>query len=217
MCIRDRYKEEVFSRMKRMVDYAVEQDVVLLHENEKEIYGDIASRCLELMEAFYGDHFKGVFDFANFVQCGQDTLEAYEMLKPYIFYIHIKDALQEDGEVVLPGDGDGNVKEILSMLDSTGYKGFLSLEPHLVSFDGLDKLCLLYTSWDLSIPIRPTGWRNPIIHGSTERRLCQELQRRFPGIKSRYFTGESVKNWECRILRKKTIRNCEACITARCV
>ena len=88
------YKEEVFSRMKRMVDYAVEQDVVLLHENEKEIYGDIASRCLELMEAFYGDHFKGVFDFANFVQCGQDTLEAYEMLKPYIFYIHIKDALQ---------------------------------------------------------------------------------------------------------------------------
>ena len=134
------YKEEVFSRMKRMVDYAVEQDVVLLHENEKEIYGDIASRCLELMEAFYGDHFKGVFDFANFVQCGQDTLEAYEMLKPYIFYIHIKDALQEDGEVVLPGDGDGNVKEILSMLDSSGYKGFLSLEPHLVSFDGLDKL-----------------------------------------------------------------------------
>ena len=46
------YKEEVFSRMKRMVDYAVEQDVVLLHENEKEIYGDIANRCLELMEAF---------------------------------------------------------------------------------------------------------------------------------------------------------------------
>ena len=134
------YKEEVFSRMKRMVDYAVEQEVVLLHENEKEIYGDIASRCLELMEAFYGDHFKGVFDFANFVQCGQDTLEAYEMLKPYIFYIHIKDALKEDGEVVLPGDGDGNVKEILSMLDSSGYKGFLSLEPHLVSFDGLDKL-----------------------------------------------------------------------------
>ena len=75
--------------MKRMVDYAVEQDVVLLHENEKEIYGDIASRCLELMEAFYGDHFKGVFDFANFVQCGQDTLEAYEMLKPYIFYIPV--------------------------------------------------------------------------------------------------------------------------------
>lgn len=134
------YKDEVFSRIKRMVDYAAEQDVVLLHENEKGIYGDAASRCLELMEAFYGEHFKCVFDFANFIQCGQDTMEAYEMLKPYIFYIHIKDAKMADGEVVLPGDGDGRVKEILTMLDASGYEGFLSLEPHLVSFDGLERL-----------------------------------------------------------------------------
>lgn len=136
----EKYKDEVFSRMRRMVEYAAEQNVVLLHENEKEIYGDIASRCLELMEAFYGDHFKCVFDFANFVQCGQDTLEAYEMLKPYTAYIHVKDAMAETGEVVLPGDGDGNVREILAMLEAAGYQGFLSLEPHLVSFDGLDKL-----------------------------------------------------------------------------
>lgn len=134
------YRDEVFSRMKRMAEYAAEKNVVLLHENEKEIYGDSASRCLELMEAFYGDHFKGVFDFANFVQCGQDTLEAFEMLKPYTAYIHVKDAVAASGEVVLPGDGDGNVRKILAMLDNAGYQGFLSLEPHLVSFDGLDKL-----------------------------------------------------------------------------
>lgn len=136
----EKYKEEVFSRMKRMVEYAAEQNVVLLHENEKEIYGGVGSRCLELMEEFYGDHFKAVFDFANFVQCGQDTLEAFEMLKPYTAYIHVKDALAENGEVVLPGDGDGHVQEILAMLEDAGYQGFLSLEPHLVSFDGLDKL-----------------------------------------------------------------------------
>lgn len=134
------FKAEVWSRMKRMVDYAAGQGVVLLHENEKEIYGDTAGRCLELMEDFYGDYFKCVFDFANFVQCGQDTMEAYEMLKPYIAYIHVKDARLEDGEVVLPGDGDGRVKDILSLLHQAGYQGFLSLEPHLVSFDGLDKL-----------------------------------------------------------------------------
>lgn len=136
----EKYKDEVFARMRRMVEYAKEQDVILLHENEKEIYGDIGSRCLELMEEFYGDHFKCVFDFANFVQCGQDTLEAFEMLKPYTAYIHVKDALAENGEVVLPGDGDGHVQEILAMLEAEGYQGFLSLEPHLVSFDGLDKL-----------------------------------------------------------------------------
>lgn len=136
----EQYREEVLTRIKRMVTYAGEQGLILLHENEKDIYGDTAPRCLELMEACYGESFQCVFDFANFVQCGQDTEEAYEMLKPYIKYIHIKDAKMEDGEVVLPGDGDGHVKSILSRLDEAGYNGFLSLEPHLVSFGGLEKL-----------------------------------------------------------------------------
>lgn len=135
-----KYREEVHRRLRRFVDYAEKQDVILLHENEKGIYGDTADRCLDLMKTFYGKHFQCVFDFANFVQCGQDTMEAYEILKPYITYLHVKDARMADGKVVLPGDGDGNVAEILSLLDEAGYDGVLSMEPHLVSFDGLDKL-----------------------------------------------------------------------------
>ena len=128
------YKEEVFARMKQMVDYAAGQGIILLHENEKGIYGDNAPRCLELMEAFYGENFKCTFDFANFVQCRQDTLEAYELLKPYIHYVHIKDAEWETGHVVPAGQGDGHVAEILGKLDAAGYEGFLSLEPHLANF-----------------------------------------------------------------------------------
>ncbi|MBS6195695.1 MAG: sugar phosphate isomerase/epimerase [Clostridiales bacterium] len=134
------YREEVLKRTARMADYAKKHQVILLHENEKEIYGDTAERCLDLMKNFYGENFQCTFDFANFVQCGQDTMEAYQMLKPYIAYIHVKDALAENGEVVLPGDGDGNVKEILRMLEQEGFEGFLSLEPHLVNFAGLENL-----------------------------------------------------------------------------
>lgn len=134
------YKDEVFARLARFVEYAKEQDVILLHENEKDIYGDIAPRCKEIMEAFYGDHMKAVFDFANFVQCGQETLEAYEMMKPYIAYVHIKDALAADAQVVPAGHGDGNVEKILGMLKESGYKGFLSLEPHLADFAGFSAL-----------------------------------------------------------------------------
>lgn len=134
------YRNEVMDRVGRMVDYAKEHQVVLLHENEKEIYGDNAMRCEELMKAFYGEHFQCTFDFANFVQCGQDTLEAYDMLKPYISYVHVKDALADSGEVVLAGDGAGHVKEILTLLEERGYKGFLSLEPHLTNFVGSEKL-----------------------------------------------------------------------------
>lgn len=134
------YKEEVFARLGKFLDYAKEHNIILLHENEKDIYGDVACRCKEIMEAFYCDNFKAVFDFANFVQCGQDTLEAYEMLKPYIAYIHIKDAYAKDGSVVPAGTGDGNVKEILKHLFDGGYEGVLSLEPHLIDFSGFANL-----------------------------------------------------------------------------
>lgn len=136
----EKYKSQVFERLQKFADYARDHQVVLLHENEKEIYGDNAKRCLEIMQEFYGEHFKAVFDFANFVQCNQDTREAYQLLKPYISYIHIKDAKAESGIVVPAGYGDGNVEEILKSLLEEGYEGFLSLEPHLTDFTGFGTL-----------------------------------------------------------------------------
>lgn len=136
----EEYRAEVLHRLGQMVAYAKEHQVILLHENEKGIYGEDAARCKELMDAFYGEHFKCIFDFANFVQCKQDTMEAYEVLKPYIHYLHIKDAMWGNGEVVPAGMGDGRVKEILSFLDMSGFEGYLSLEPHLASFAGLEML-----------------------------------------------------------------------------
>lgn len=134
------YKDEVFRRLEILITYAKEHDVVLMHENEKGIYGDIAIRCKDLMDRFYGDHFKCIFDFANFVQCNQDTIEAYGMLEPYISYVHVKDAKETNKEVVLPGDGDGHVEEILRCLSDKGYNGYLSIEPHLADFSGMDQL-----------------------------------------------------------------------------
>lgn len=134
------YKNQVMDQLGQFVDYAKANKVLLLHENEKDIYGDMAERCLEIMKEFYGDHFQAVFDFANFVQCKQDTLEAYDMLKPYISYVHIKDALWSDASVVPAGMGDGNVEKILRKLKDSGYQGFLSLEPHLSDFAGFSAL-----------------------------------------------------------------------------
>ena len=136
----DAWEDEVMRRLEKLADYARRQNVVLLHENEKGIYGDIAPRCVRIMERLYSGHFQAVFDFANFVQCGQDTLEAYERMKPYIAYIHIKDARNGSGQVTPAGWGDGNVKEILGKLKESGYAGFLSLEPHLTDFVGFRSL-----------------------------------------------------------------------------
>ncbi len=135
----EKYRDEVMRRLKAMVALAEEEGVVLLHENEKDIYGDIACRCAEIFEEISSPNLRGVFDPANFVQCGQDTDEGYELLKDYIDYMHIKDALA-DGTVVPSGKGDGNVEKILRRLKDRGYTGFLSLEPHLGSFEGLQEL-----------------------------------------------------------------------------
>lgn len=133
------YRDEVIERLNEMTAIAAKNDIILLHENEKGIYGDIASRCKEILSEVNSPNLKAVFDPANFIQCGQDTLEAYELLKPYIVYMHIKDA-KKDGSVVPAGYGEGNVEAILKMLYENGYEGFLSLEPHLGSFKGLENL-----------------------------------------------------------------------------
>ena len=135
----DEKRAEVIKRLKMMIEYAKENDVVLLHENEKDIYGDTVDRCADLMETLYCDNFKAVFDPANFVQSKQDTKYAYEKLNKYIEYMHIKDAC-EDGKVVPSGMGEGNVEYVLKNLFDNGYDGFLSLEPHLGSFEGLADL-----------------------------------------------------------------------------
>ena len=80
----------------------------------------------------------GVFDPANFIQCGENTTAAWELLKDRIYYLHIKDALK-DKSVVPAGMGIGNLPFILG--DYVGRGGVaVSIEPHLKVFDGLAAL-----------------------------------------------------------------------------
>ncbi len=133
-------REDVIAKLKKMIEYAKAEDVILLHENEKDIYGDTIERCLDLMEELYCDNFKAVFDPANFIQCGQDTKKAFDVLKNYVEYMHIKDARFSDNAVTPAGLGDGNLPYIIGNLLNNGYDGYLSLEPHLGSFVGLKDL-----------------------------------------------------------------------------
>ena len=130
------YKNAVIDRMGTFLEVAKGSGVVLCHENEKGIYGDIAPRCLELHEAL--PELAGIFDPANYVQCGQDTLAAWDLLKDHIRYLHIKDALA-DGSVVPPGKGIGNVPQIVKAYLAKGGVA-ATMEPHLKVFDGLKAL-----------------------------------------------------------------------------
>lgn len=129
----ERYRDEVLCRLEQFLIAAKGSDVTLCHENEKGIYGDTAARCKEIHSTF--PKIKAVFDPANFIQNGQNAAEAWDILSPYVEYMHIKDAT-ENGTIVPAGEGSGNIPFLLEQ-----YKGeVLTLEPHLAVFEGFDKL-----------------------------------------------------------------------------
>ncbi|MCM3114453.1 sugar phosphate isomerase/epimerase [Neobacillus sp. MER 74] len=136
----DQFRSQVVSKLKEFAAIAEKYNVILLHENEKDIFGDIARRCHEILTEVGSPYFKGIFDFANFVQCGEDTQECHDLLKDEIVYIHIKDAVTQTSQNVVCGTGDGKIPQVLAQFIKNGYKGFLTLEPHLVLFDSLKDL-----------------------------------------------------------------------------
>jgi 3-dehydroshikimate dehydratase len=125
------YRDDVLQRLQILTERAGEASVTLLHENEKDIYGDTIARCVTLMEAIDDEHLRTVLDPANFIQCGQTPYpDAYEALRPWIRSVHVKDAAA-DGTVVPAGEGMARWPELLDRLRAGGYQGFFSLEPHL--------------------------------------------------------------------------------------
>ena len=136
-----RFRDEVMRRTEALVEAVRGTGLVLLHENEKDIYGDSAERCLDLLETFGGPSYRAAFDPANFIQCGVEPYPtAYRLLRPHIAHVHIKDARRSDAAVVPSGSGDGRIADLLEDLEASGYRGLLSIEPHLGGFTGLQDL-----------------------------------------------------------------------------
>jgi sugar phosphate isomerase/epimerase len=125
-------RDDVITRMRALAAEAESAGVVLLHENEKDIYGDTPQRVLDIMESVDSPALRVAWDNANFVQVGvRPYTDGYAMLRPYLEYLQVKDAIMATGEVVPSGEGDGELDATIAALKADGYKGFASLEPHL--------------------------------------------------------------------------------------
>lgn len=129
-------KNEVIDRLGTLCDIAKDYDVKLCHENEKGIFGDTPERTRILLDAL--PQLGGIFDPANFIQCGANILPAWELLKDRIDYLHIKDALA-DSTVVPAGYGLGHLDTIVPDFLRRGGE-VLTVEPHLAEFTGLQGL-----------------------------------------------------------------------------
>ncbi|MDQ4490134.1 sugar phosphate isomerase/epimerase family protein [Sinomonas sp. ASV486] len=127
-------RDAVIERMTALAKRAEGTGVVLVHENEKDIFGDVPSRVLDIVESVDSPALKLAWDPANFVQVGvKPFTEGYEMLRPHTVYLQIKDALAATGAVVPAGEGDGELLATVEAFRDSGYAGFVSLEPHLAN------------------------------------------------------------------------------------
>jgi sugar phosphate isomerase/epimerase len=126
-------RAEVLRRFEQKLAYLAPFRPMLVHENEARIFGESVAQCVDLLQTLNSPRLRAAFDFANFVQAGEDPLANWPLLKPFTTHIHIKDAQRGTGTVVPSGQGDGHIGDILRDAVASGYRGFLSLEPHLAA------------------------------------------------------------------------------------
>lgn len=133
----DNWRRDVMDRMWDKVRLAEKAEVRLLHENEHRIYGDDPERVKDLMETVLeqvpDDSFAAVYDPGNYVVCGYDPWQAWQLTKPWTAHFHVKDWLRGEKHACLAGTGDGRIPEVIADAAASGFDGFATLEPHLLA------------------------------------------------------------------------------------
>lgn len=125
-----KWEAETLDRLKRLRDRAGELGLVLFHENEAEIFGDLPEDVAKIAELRDGKAFKLIYDFGNYVTAGVDHWQTWQMFKNQTDAFHFKDK-KSSGEHMPLGQGDGMAKEILADAVKAGWQGPVVLEPHL--------------------------------------------------------------------------------------
>ena len=123
------------ARMKILAKFAEEGGITLVHENCSGWGGMSAENSTILLNDVGSPALKLVFDTGNPVTYGQDTWEYYMAVEKDIVHVHIKDArrVNDENGYTYCGEGDGCVREVITDLLVKGYKGGLSIEPHLAA------------------------------------------------------------------------------------
>ncbi len=128
----EKYRDQVVKRLKEMADRAEAEGIMLLHENEANIYGETGIHCKDLAEAVDSPNFKLIFDPANYLHSGTKAFSQwFQMQADHVVHLHIKDITFD--KVFKPaGQGDSEIPELIAELVKRGFSGYATMEPHLL-------------------------------------------------------------------------------------
>lgn len=128
--VREQVIQNVIKGIKELCLYARGKNVKVLLE----VHGDF-NTIENIMAVVDGvkdcPEFGILWDIAHSDKIyGDDYIQFYSQIKPYILHVHIKDHIRKNGdfELCLVGEGDIPIKDIVNTLKTDGYDGYFSLE-----------------------------------------------------------------------------------------
>lgn len=139
----DAIPEVVIERVRAVTAMFLDAGLQPVHENCMNHGGMSAQHALELLERVPG--LQWVFDTANPIfnpdrsqprpWPRQDPWAFWTQVRDVTAHIHVKDArwnaARNDADYHWPGEGDGRVRDILTDALRRGYRGGISIEPHM--------------------------------------------------------------------------------------
>ncbi len=128
-------RRQVMDQMAAMARAAEDADLVLLHENESDIYGEKPDGVKDIFATVQSESLQGIFDPANFVSAGVAPYDEgwTQGLAELTHYFHIKDKTPGAKTCVPAGQGAGQIRQTLADARKRGFDGYLTLEPHMAA------------------------------------------------------------------------------------
>jgi sugar phosphate isomerase/epimerase len=127
----DTWRQTSLDRLAALRDLAKDLGLRLWLENEIRLYGDHLAGVQTLAQHLRdGETFFCLFDFDNYTQTGDDCWHNWQTLKPYIDGFHFKEC-DANGVHVPIDEGAGHAEAIVRDAYQSGWRGPMSLEPHL--------------------------------------------------------------------------------------
>ena len=121
--------EYIVSVLKKLSPLAKEAKVTLLVETNG-AYAD-TKRLKKLIDAVDSPYVAVLWDLQHpYRFFNESPEETYENIGEYVKYVHVKDSRVIEGKIMyfMMGDGDMPLREMLDMLKTKGYEGYVSLE-----------------------------------------------------------------------------------------
>lgn len=127
----------IADRYARAIDLARDGGITIVIESEPSVCTENMAMLHTFLTQLGSDRVAALFDPGNEVSdpaCPPPYPDGYELLKPYIRHVHLKDAKSTTGrdfyEPALMGRGDVDFHGLLRRLKADGYDGWVSIETH---------------------------------------------------------------------------------------